>query len=129
MLQDYLPLVLQHEQHDFDILTVSSVFLQGDRGELGPPGPAGFAGPPVSKTSTLYFVWVKNLQLSTSCQHYCSVNNIQGADGQPGVKGEVGEAGQKGEGGAPGPQGPSGAPGPVVGIQTSMKSLEPDLFI
>ena len=24
------------------------VFLQGDRGEGGPPGPAGFAGPPVS---------------------------------------------------------------------------------
>lgn len=49
-------------------------------------------------------------------QHYCSVSNIQGADGQPGAKGEVGEGGQKGEGGAPGPQGPSGAPGPVVGI-------------
>lgn len=30
-------------------ITVTSSLLQGDRGELGPPGPAGFAGPPVSK--------------------------------------------------------------------------------
>lgn len=44
------------------------------------------------------------------------LNNVQGADGQPGAKGELGESGQKGEAGAPGPQGPSGAPGPVVGI-------------
>lgn len=40
----------------FPRLTVSSVLLQGDRGEVGPPGPAGFAGPPVSKVTTIYSV-------------------------------------------------------------------------
>lgn len=100
--------------------------MQGDRGEGGPPGPAGFAGPPVSKVTTIRFVQIKYFfffgkyfHSLTFCQHYCSVYNIQGADGQPGAKGELGEGGQKGESGAPGPQGPSGAPGPVVGIRTS----------
>lgn len=30
-------------------LTSEFFLFQGDRGETGPPGPAGFAGPPVSK--------------------------------------------------------------------------------
>lgn len=27
---------------------------QGDRGEVGPPGPAGFAGPPVSRVPIIH---------------------------------------------------------------------------
>ena len=97
--------------------------MQGDRGEAGPPGPAGFAGPPVSKATQYPFFKCEltgffffNFHSPTFCHYYCSVKIIQGADGQPGAKGELGEAGQKGEAGSPGPQGPSGAPGPVVGI-------------
>lgn len=55
-----------------------------------------------------------------------ALNDIQGADGQPGAKGELGESGQKGEAGASGPQGSSGAPGPVVSIWAKNKVLEPD---
>lgn len=55
-----------------------------------------------------------------------ALNDIQGADGQPGAKGELGEPGQKGEAGSSGPQGPSGAPGPVVSIWPKNKVLEPE---
>lgn len=95
---------------------LTTVSLQGDRGEIGPPGPAGFAGPPVSKiTWNHYHCFVFIISL---VEHYWIDQIAQGADGQPGVKGEVGESGQKGESGSPGPQGPSGAPGPVVSISS-----------
>lgn len=31
--------------------------IQGDRGEIGPPGPAGFAGPPVSEFKYIEKGW------------------------------------------------------------------------
>lgn len=40
----------------FPWLTISTAPPQGDRGEVGPPGPAGFAGPPVSKIPTKCFL-------------------------------------------------------------------------
>lgn len=48
----------------FPGLTVSCVPLQGDRGEVGPPGPAGFAGPPVSKVTTIVVVYSLNKEYS-----------------------------------------------------------------
>ena len=103
------------------------IFLwQGSRGDPGPIGAVGFAGPPVSIIYYHVFYVLKNISGSganvkvmtdsTRFDVFFTVllTFLQGPDGQPGVKGEVGEPGQKGDAGSPGPQGLAGAHGPPV---------------